>query len=92
MGEKRTIAVVGATGAQGGGLARAILADAAGGFALRALTRRAGSEEAMALAAAGGEVAAADHDDETSLVRALHPALQTFRQWLTANAARIPLS
>jgi uncharacterized protein YbjT (DUF2867 family) len=39
MSEKKIIAVVGATGAQGGGLARAVLADADGPFALRALTR-----------------------------------------------------
>ena len=36
---QRIIAVVGATGAQGGGLVRAILADPSGGFAVRALTR-----------------------------------------------------
>ena len=39
MAEKKVIAVVGATGAQGGGLARAILADPDGGFAVRAITR-----------------------------------------------------
>ena len=33
---KKTIAVVGATGAQGGGLVRAILADPSGGYAARA--------------------------------------------------------
>jgi uncharacterized protein YbjT (DUF2867 family) len=40
MSEKRVIAVTGATGAQGGGLVRAILADPDGGFAVRALTRK----------------------------------------------------
>ena len=40
MTDKKIIAVVGATGAQGGGLARAILADAGGGYAVRALTRK----------------------------------------------------
>ena len=39
MADKKIIAVVGATGAQGGGLARAILADPNGGFAARAITR-----------------------------------------------------
>ena len=39
MSGTKLIAIVGATGAQGGGLARAILADPAGGFAVRALTR-----------------------------------------------------
>jgi uncharacterized protein YbjT (DUF2867 family) len=73
MSDSKTklIAVVGATGAQGGGLARAILADPAGGFAVRALTRKVDSDNARALAAAGAEVVAADSDDEASLVRAL---------------------
>ena len=39
MADKKVIAVVGATGAQGGGLVRAILADPNGGFACRAITR-----------------------------------------------------
>jgi len=36
MTDKKIIAVVGATGAQGGGLVRAILADPEGDFAARA--------------------------------------------------------
>ncbi len=71
MADRKIIAVTGATGAQGGGLARAILADPAGGFAVRAITRDAGSEGAKALARAGAEVVAADIDDEASLRRAL---------------------
>jgi uncharacterized protein YbjT (DUF2867 family) len=74
MTQPRTIAIVGATGAQGGGLARAILADAGGGFKARALTRKVDSDNARALAAAGAEVVAADLDDEASLVRALDGA------------------
>ena len=74
MSDSKIIAVVGATGAQGGGLARAILADADGGFALRALTRKVESDNARALAEAGAEVVAADNDDEASLVRALQGA------------------
>ena len=60
---RKTIAVVGATGAQGGGLVRAILADPSGGFAVRGLTRNASSEKAQALAKSGAEVVAADIDD-----------------------------
>jgi uncharacterized protein YbjT (DUF2867 family) len=70
MADKKIIAVVGATGAQGGGLARAILADPSGGFAARALTRKTDSEKARALAKQGAEVVAADLDDVESLKRA----------------------
>ena len=71
MADRKTIAVVGATGAQGGGLVRAILDDPNGGFGVRAITRNPDSEAARALARAGAEVVAADVDDETSLARAL---------------------
>ncbi len=71
MSTKKIIAVIGATGAQGGGLARAILADKSGEFALRAITRDVNSDKAKALAAAGAEVVAADVYDEASLARAL---------------------
>jgi uncharacterized protein YbjT (DUF2867 family) len=70
MPEKKIIAVVGATGAQGGSLVRAILADRSGAFAARAITRNAASDAARALAAAGAEVVAADIDDEAALARA----------------------
>ncbi len=43
MTEKKIIAVAGASGAQGGGLARAILADEGGDFSVPALTRDAKS-------------------------------------------------
>jgi hypothetical protein len=49
MGQKQVIAVVGATGMQGGGLVRAILADPASGFTVRALTRDVNSEKAREL-------------------------------------------
>ena len=39
MAAKKIIAVVGATGAQGGGLVRAILADPQSDFGVRAITR-----------------------------------------------------
>ncbi|GGL20788.1 nucleotide-diphosphate-sugar epimerase [Sphaerisporangium melleum] len=67
MSDRKIIAVVGATGAQGGGLVRAISADPSGGFSARALTRDAGSERAKELAALGAEVVEADLDDETAL-------------------------
>jgi uncharacterized protein YbjT (DUF2867 family) len=67
MSTTKVIAVVGATGAQGGGLARAILTDPAGGFGVRALTRNPGSEKAVELARLGAEVVVADLDDGESL-------------------------
>jgi len=67
----KAIAVFGATGAQGGGLVKAILADKVSGFTVRAITRDVNSDKAKALAAAGAEVVAADVDDPGSVERAL---------------------
>jgi len=78
MPEKKIIAVVGATGAQGGGLARAILADRNGGFGVRALTRKPDSEKAQALKNAGAEVVTADVDDPASVRRAFTGAYGAF--------------
>ncbi len=75
---RKAIAVVGATGAQGGGLARAILADPSGGFSARALTRKPESEKAKELARLGAEVVAADVDDPASLERAFRGAHGAF--------------
>lgn len=70
MAAKKTIAVLGATGAQGGGLARAILNDRNTEFAVRALSRDVDSEAARELARRGAEVVAADVDDPASLRKA----------------------
>jgi uncharacterized protein YbjT (DUF2867 family) len=78
MAEKKIIAVVGATGAQGGGLVRAIASDPSGGFAARALTRDSNSEKAKELARLGAEVVAADVDDVESLKRAFAGAYGAF--------------
>src|SRR4030095_12617348 len=66
----KIIAVVGATGSQGGGLARAILADPSGGFAVRPSTREPNKENAKALASKGAEVVQANLDDVESLKKA----------------------
>jgi uncharacterized protein YbjT (DUF2867 family) len=68
--ETNVLVVVGATGAQGGGLARAVLDDASHRFALRAVTRKPGSDQARALASRGAEVVYGDSDDAASLRRA----------------------
>jgi uncharacterized protein YbjT (DUF2867 family) len=78
MTEKMTIAVVGATGSQGGGLVRAILADTEGPFAVRALTRNADSGKARELASQGADVVEADLDDEASVHRAFDGAYGAF--------------
>jgi uncharacterized protein YbjT (DUF2867 family) len=74
MADKKIIAVVGATGAQGGGLIRAILADRQGPFTARAMTRNVDSDPARALASQGAEVIEADLDDETSVRKAFDGA------------------
>src|SRR5262245_20031532 len=74
MADKKIIAVVGATGTQGGGLCQAVLADPDGGFALRAITRKPEKDQAKALAAKGAQVAKADLDDIESLKKAFSGA------------------
>jgi len=70
MADKKIIAVVGSTGAQGGSLVEAILSDPNGGFAARAITRDPTKDKARAIAAKGGEVVQADLDDVGSLKKA----------------------
>lgn len=76
--QQKLIAVVGATGSQGGGLVEAILADRDGPFAVRALTRNPASVRARELAAAGAEVVRADLDDEASVRTAFEGAHGAF--------------
>lgn len=76
--EKPIIAVVGATGAQGGGLIRAILADKSQRFAARAVTRDPQSAAARELAQLGAQVVVADVDDPASLERAFFGAEAAF--------------
>ena len=78
MPDRKVIAVVGSTGAQGGGLCRAILRDPGGGFACRAITRQPSKAEARALADAGAEVVRADIDDVETLEHAFAGAHGAF--------------
>jgi uncharacterized protein YbjT (DUF2867 family) len=78
MAERKVIAVVGSTGAQGGGLVRAILRDKEGGFAARAVTRKTDSDKAKELARLGAEVVAGDLDDQATLERAFRGAHGVF--------------
>src|SRR5918993_1578494 len=70
MADKKIIVVTGATGTQGGGLVRAILADPNSGFAVRAVTRDPNKDKSKELAGAGAEVVKADLDDVESLKKA----------------------
>lgn len=74
----KIIAVTGATGAQGGGLVRAILADPEAGFAVRAITRNPDSPAALELERLGAEVVRADLDDVASLEAAFAGAYGAF--------------
>jgi len=78
MAEKKVIAVIGATGAQGGGLVRAILADRSGAFSARAITRHPDSEKGRELGKLGAEVVGADADDPATLERAFAGAHGAF--------------
>ena len=78
MAEKKLITVIGATGAQGGGLVRAILDDPDGEFRVRAVTRDSSSDKAKALAELGAEVVAADVEDVESLKRVFDGAYGAF--------------
>ncbi|GAA4303865.1 NmrA/HSCARG family protein [Aestuariibaculum suncheonense] len=74
MENKKIIIVFGATGAQGGGLVRAILTDSNSKFTVRAVTRNANSEKAKILADLGADVIEANIDDTQSIKKALHGA------------------
>ena len=74
MADKKIIAVVGATGSQGGGLVRAILNDPKGGFGVRAIVRDVNSLKAKELAKLGAEVVPGDVDDVESLKKAFKGA------------------
>ncbi|ODA94249.1 nucleoside-diphosphate sugar epimerase [Mesorhizobium sp. SEMIA 3007] len=67
MTSKRSILVTGATGQQGGAVARALLSR---GHRVKALTRKPDSDAARQLVAAGAEVVAGDLADAASIVRA----------------------
>lgn len=79
MADPKVIAVVGATGAQGGGLVRAIAADSSGEFSARAITRDPSSDAAKALAALPNvEVVQGDLADPASIEAAFAGAYGAF--------------
>jgi len=74
MSDKKVIAVLGATGSQGGGLVRAILDDPSKEFIPRALTRNIDSEKAKELSGAGADVMQFDIDSTESIRNAFKGA------------------
>ena len=75
MASDLTVAVVGATGRQGGAVARHLLAD---GWTVRSLTRRPESPAGRELAALGTDVIRVDLDDRRSLTAAFAGAHGVF--------------
>jgi uncharacterized protein YbjT (DUF2867 family) len=78
MAGQKIITVMGATGAQGGGLVRAILNDKTGEFAVRAVTRDKNSDKAKKLADMGAELVTATLDDQASITEAFKGAYGAF--------------
>ena len=78
MADKKIIAILGATGSQGGGLARAILADRMGAFGARVLTRDPKSEKAQELAKLGAEVVKVDANNRNELRQAFDGVFGAF--------------
>lgn len=78
MTDKRIITVIGATGRQGGGLVRSVLADRDGDFTVRAVTRHPDSDPAQELKRLGVEVVQADMDEEAGLAPAFEHAYGAF--------------
>lgn len=78
MAAKKIITVFGATGAQGGGLVRAICADPNSEFTARAVTRDPDSAKAKELAKLGAEVVYGDLGNAESVHKTLEGAYGAF--------------
>ena len=72
----KLVTVFGATGSQGGAVARALVAR--GGYRVRGVTRNPDSEKAQALKSSGIEVVKANLDDATSVETAVQGAYGVF--------------
>ncbi|XP_028644243.1 nmrA-like family domain-containing protein 1 isoform X1 [Grammomys surdaster] len=76
MADKKLVVVFGATGAQGGSVARTLLED--GTFRVRVVTRNPEQRAAKELKQQGAEVVRGDQDDAASMEQALTGAHATF--------------
>ena len=79
---QKIIAVLGATGVQGGSVVRALLKDKS--WKVRGITRDPSKDAAKALEKQGIEVVSANIDDEQSLVKAFEVCTQLARTWFDA--------
>lgn len=78
MKDQKIIVVIGATGAQGSGLVKAILDDPNRTFKVRAITRDYTSDKAQELRKLGADIVEADVDDKKSLIEAFEGAYGAF--------------
>jgi uncharacterized protein YbjT (DUF2867 family) len=76
MNQKKRILVIGATGAQGGSVARALLAQEQ--YTVRILTRNPTSDKAIELLVAGAEIAVGDLENLDTLKRAMKDCYGVF--------------
>lgn len=86
MAQPKLVVVFGATGAQGGSVARALLED--GTFKVRVVTRNPKKKAAEQLRLLGAEVVQGDQDDEASMEQALtgaHAAFIVTNFWENCN-------
>uniref|UniRef100_Q8K2T1-3 Isoform 3 of NmrA-like family domain-containing protein 1 n=1 Tax=Mus musculus TaxID=10090 RepID=Q8K2T1-3 len=89
MADRKLVVVFGATGAQGGSVARALLED--GTFRIRVVTRNPEQRAAKELKQQGAEVVRGDQDDAASMELALAGAHATFivtNYWETCSQDR----
>jgi uncharacterized protein YbjT (DUF2867 family) len=75
MADSKTVLVSGATGQQGGAVARELLEH---GYRVRAMTRKPQGSQAQSLASLGAELVQGDLDDEASISKALAGAWGAF--------------
>ncbi|KAL7750668.1 hypothetical protein RI367_004010 [Sorochytrium milnesiophthora] len=77
-GNKKLVAILGATGAQGGSVARKLLRDLSDKYTVRALTRNTSSAKAQELVKLGAEAVACDVNNQDDLDRAFAGAYAVF--------------